>query len=186
MKRTFDASGWCLLFAILLASCYNTKKAEKQTRKALVEYPSVVAKIARDAFPCIITKSDTLISYTDTTIFVNCPTGNDFEGGDIAINGDVIKHDTLNKHDTVPHFIKVPIKIPLKTVDITQHVADSAQNKVLQSVIDTRDIAITKMQSVIDSDGETIKQKNKYVLAFWLIVGLFSAGIIIKLILKFK
>ena len=168
------------IILLILSSCYNMRKAVHQTNRALVEYPAVVAKIARDAFPCIITKSDTLISYTDTTIIVNCPTGNDFEGGDISMAGDIVKHDTLNKHDTFPHFIKVPFRIAFKTIDITQHIADSAQNKMLQSVIDNRDITISKMQLVLDSNAETIKRKNKYVLAFWVIIGLFAAGIILK------
>lgn len=174
------------LTLIYFGSCYNTKKAEKQTRKALIEYPAVVAKIARDAFPCIITKSDTLISYTDTTIVVNCPTGNDFEGGDISSSGEVIKHDTLNVHDTVQHFRKVAIKIPLKIIDITQHIADSAQNKVLQAGIDNLNMTIAKMQHTIESDTETIKSKNKMLLYLWLALALGVVGIILKLIIKSK
>ena len=174
------------IILIYFGSCSAIKKAERQTQNALIRYPAVVAKIAREAFPCIVTRSDTLITYTDTTIVVNCPTGNDFEGGDISMAEDVVKHDTLNKHDTIIHFRKVPFKIPFRTIDIKQHVADSAQNKVLQSVIDTRDNTISKLQLVIDSNAETIKQKNKYVLAFWLMIGLFSLGFILKLIIKFK
>ena len=172
--------------SLAIASCYTIPKADRQIHKALRKYPTVVAKIARDAFPCIITKSDTLISYTDTTIVVNCPTGNDFEGGDISSSGEVIKHDTLNIHDTFPHFIKVPIKIPFKTIDITQHIADSAQNKVLQAGIDNLNMTIAKMQHTIESDTETIKSKNKMLLYLWLALAVGLVGIIVKLIIKFK
>jgi hypothetical protein len=38
--------------ALGLASCYNQRKAEQQTQKALGRYPAVVADVARAAFPC--------------------------------------------------------------------------------------------------------------------------------------
>ena len=41
-----------LVVLLLLSSCYSQKKATDQTKRALDEYPTVVAKIARDAFPC--------------------------------------------------------------------------------------------------------------------------------------
>lgn len=43
---------YIILFLIVLSSCYGPKKAEQQTDKALDKYPKIVAKIARDAFPC--------------------------------------------------------------------------------------------------------------------------------------
>src|SRR6185436_7499790 len=48
-----------VILIILLAGCYTQKKAERDTSKALERYPEVVAKIARDSFPCINTGADT-------------------------------------------------------------------------------------------------------------------------------
>ena len=182
--------GWVIIIIIIaiLFSCNAEKKAIRQTNHALVNYPAVVAKIARTAFPCIVTKSDTLITYTDTTIIVNCPTGNDFEGGDISMAGDVVKHDTINKHDTISikRTVKVPFILPVKTITVLKVVEDSAKIEVMQSIINAQDDAIIKLQRDNSQFSETIKRKNKWILYLWLAVALSLVGIIIKLILKYK
>lgn len=173
----------CITLLALIVSCSTEKKAIRQTTNALIKYPAVVAKIACTAFPCIITKSDTLITYTDTTILVDCPTGNDFEDGK---NEWGVKHDTLNVHDTVHHFSKVLIKIPFKTIDITQHIADSAQNKILQSIIDTKDATIIKLQATITEDQQKIDTKNKWIAGLALSILLSILGFVFKTLVKFK
>ena len=177
-----------IIVAIMSSSCYNTKKAIRQTNHALVNYPAVVAKIARTAFPCIVTKSDTLITYTDTTIIVNCPTGNDFEGGDIGINGDVVKHDTLNKHDTISikRTVKVPFILPVKTITVLKVVEDSAKIELMQTEVNSQDETIVNLEKENAQLSETVKRKNKWILYLWLAVAVSAIGIILKLIIKLK
>lgn len=47
-----------VLLALVLSSCYNEKKATAQVDKATLKFPVVVAKIARDRFPCITKSKD--------------------------------------------------------------------------------------------------------------------------------
>lgn len=103
---------------IILNSCYTPKKADKQINKALQHYPDKVATIARNAFPCVPLKSDTVISYIDTIIQVT---------------------DTIieRKNDTI--FAKVQIKSPVtiqqKIVTIIKKVEDSAKIYLLKKQI---------------------------------------------------
>lgn len=48
-----------LLTLLILASCYNTRKAEKQVDKAMDTYPVETAKALRDKWPCIPTATTT-------------------------------------------------------------------------------------------------------------------------------
>ena len=57
-----------LLIVLLLASCYSEKKATQQINKAAVSYPVVLARKARDLFPCVNGKGDTLY-ISDSTDF---------------------------------------------------------------------------------------------------------------------
>lgn len=46
----------CMIFS--MTGCYSAQKAKQQTERALEAHPEVVAKVARDAFPCITTNTD--------------------------------------------------------------------------------------------------------------------------------
>lgn len=49
-----------LLLILLVCGCYNEKKAEQAVNKAAISYPVLLAKKARDMFPCVNSKGDTL------------------------------------------------------------------------------------------------------------------------------
>ncbi|MBC7381895.1 MAG: hypothetical protein H7296_02750, partial [Bacteroidia bacterium] len=58
----------------LLSGCYTDKKATNDISKGIRLKPVIAAKLTRDAFPCIVTKSDTTYNnYYDTTIMADCP-----------------------------------------------------------------------------------------------------------------
>lgn len=164
-----------IVAGIVVFSCYNTKKAEQQTNRALLNYPAVVATIARNSFPCISLKSDTTITQIDTIVVIDCP--------DVVIKDSVQVHDTIKTGRT---FIKVPVTLPIRTITILKIVEDSAKIKILQSGIDMRNITIIKLQSDNANQSEAIRRKNKWILYLWLAVALSLVGIILKLILKYK
>jgi hypothetical protein len=147
MKRIFP-----LLSLLILVSCYNTKKAEKQVNKALLNYPDAVATIARNAFPCTTTKLDT-VSVTDTIIEVaECPEQ------DYIIN---TNHDTVWIDKVATKIIKVPIKVPVRTVTITKTIEDSAKIKLLQTSFKEMDAVIIKQNATIEAQDKKIARKNK-------------------------
>lgn len=159
-----------VLAAIALFSCYDTKKATKQTNRALLNYPAVVATIARNSFPCISLKSDTTITQIDTVVIVDCP---DFSE---------TVHDTLRINKT----IKVPITLPIRTISVLKIVEDSAKIKILQSIIDTRDATIIKLQATIADSERKIETKNKWIIGLGLSILLSILGFVFKTIIKFK
>ena len=57
-----------LFLLVFFSSCYSEKKATKAINKAAVSYPIVLAKKARDLFPCVTAKGDTLF-ISDSTDF---------------------------------------------------------------------------------------------------------------------
>ena len=159
-----------IIILVLLASCYNSKQAVKQTNKALLNYPAVVAKIARDAFPCITIKADTIITTVDTTIMVDCPPINDY------INN--IVHDTLVKYVAgASRYIQVPVTLPIRTVTVIKIIEDSAKIKILQSAVDIQN------STIIDNDKK-INQKNKWLLYLSIFVAIVTGLSILKFIIK--
>lgn len=140
-----------ILALLLLTGCYNAKKAQKQVNKALLEYPDKVATIARDAFPCITTASDT-VTVTDTLFdFIDCPEapGPEYVRDTVVISG--IKTVT----------VKVPGKTQVKTVTVTQRIEDSAKIKLLNSAIAARDVTISDQGQTILKQDKKISRKNK-------------------------
>lgn len=140
-----------ILIILLLTGCYNAKKAQKQVNKALLEYPDKVATIARDAFPCITTASDT-VTVTDTLLdFIDCP----------EAPGPEYIRDTVVVSGVKTVFVKVPGKVQVKTVTVTQRIEDSAKIKLLTSAISERDATISDQGATIKKQGKKIARKNK-------------------------
>jgi len=140
-----------LIFIILLSGCYNAKKAQKQVNKALLEYPEKVAKVARDAFPCITTASDT-VTVTDTLLdFIDCP----------EAPGPEFIRDTVVVDNIQTVTVRVPGKTQIKTVTVTQRIEDSAKIKLLTSAIADRDQQIDENKSEIKKQDKKISRKNK-------------------------
>lgn len=202
---------WVLVIALLISlvaltcSCSSIKKAERQTHRNLLNYPGVVAKIARDAFPCYVIRT---INKTDSADFKKWKDSVDIIN---AFYNDLFNHieptlihDTTNNcREYKDNEIKFRQKIEYQKkliaelnnkIDKTPPIKDSTKNwfkdsadiKILQLGIDNQNMTIAKMQHIIEADEETINRKNKMILYLWLAVAVSAIGIIIKLLIKFK
>ena len=163
-----------IIFLTLLTSCnkYTLPKAEYQVNKAYLTYPPMVATKTRDWFPCVVNKNDTIISYVDSLIYIDCPsvingTANEYIGSDTVYIKQIV---TQNK------VVKVPVYLPIKTTTIIQKVEDSAKIFVLNDVIQ----AVYNETAMINDDKEKLEakvaKKNKYLL-YLLIALLASLGV---------
>jgi len=150
-----------LIFIILLSGCYNAKKAQKQVNKALLEYPDKVATIARGAFPCITVASDT-VTVTDTLLdFIDCP----------EAPGPEYVRDTVMIDNVQTITVKVPGKVQVKTVTVTQRIKDSADTYLLTKAIANRDATIADQSATIKKQSKKIVGKNKE-LWIWRIIAI--------------
>jgi len=163
-----------IIFLTLLTSCskYTLPMAEKEVNKAYLTYPPMVAGKTRDWFPCIVNKTDTIITYVDSLIYIDCPS---------VVNGNAneyISSDTVYIKQIVTQnkVVKVPVYLPIKTITVIQKVEDSAKIFVLNDVIQ----AVYNETAKINDDKEKLEakvaKKNKYLL-YLLIALLASLGV---------
>lgn len=150
-----------ILIILLLTGCYTAKRAEKQVNKALLNHPETVAKVARDAFPCITTASDT-VTVTDTLLdFIDCP----------EAPGPEYRRDTVIIDNIRTITVKVPVKQPVRTVTVTQRIEDSAKIKMYVYEISNRDATINDQAATIKKQDRKIGNKNKE-LWIWRIIAI--------------
>ena len=163
-----------IIFLTLLTSCskYTLPKAEYQVNKAYLTYPPMVAGKTRDWFPCIVNKNDTIITYVDSLIYIDCPS---------VVNGNAteyISSDTvyIKQIVTQKKVVKVPVYLPIKTITVIQKVEDSAKMFVLNDVLQ----AVENETAILNDDVKKLEakvaKKNKYLL-YLLIALLASLGI---------
>jgi len=163
-----------IIFLALLTSCskYTLPKAEYQVNKAYLTYTPMVATKTRDWFPCIVNKNDTIITYVDSLIYIDCPS---------IINGtanEYISNDTVYIKQIVTQnkVVKVPVYLPIKTITVIQKVEDSAKMFVLNDVLQ----AVENETAILNDDVKKLEakiaKKNKYLL-YLLIALLASLGV---------
>jgi len=148
-----------LLIALLLCGCYTQKKATEQVNRANDKFPGVVAKLARDKYPCSeVLRPDTAVIWKDTVVYVDCP--------DTASNPfQVVRYDTVNKVVTLPgRTIKVPVTIPAKTVYIDRWFEDSAKLKLAAIERDKLVKENEKQKKTIQDKEKTIRKLTKAVV----------------------
>lgn len=150
-----------VLFVALFGSCYTQKKATEQTQKALIKYPEVVANVARTAFPCVTTKSDTIISTKDSVVFIDCPETPDNPAPEFI--RDTVTNTITKYLKGETHFYKVPVTLPIRTITVIKKEKDSAEIYLL-----------TKENNRLKTYGEKadrkIHKRNNVIL--WLIIAL--------------
>lgn len=148
---------------LLLWGCLSSRRANRLTDKILKSYPEVIAKVARDKFPCQINKNDTIINVKDSTIWIDCP--------DPIIE----KVPFKNKIDTnyKKNKIKVPVNLPVKTITIVKEIEDLSKIVLL-------DTELTKTRVENEKMAISMVKKNKVIK--WLIFAL--VGFIIPYLLK--
>lgn len=113
-----------ILIGILIMCFSSCKTAEELLNKAEKKDPAIVAKLARDKYPCTdLLKPDTAIVYQDSLVFVDveCP-----EAGQPA---EVIRVDTVN--NVITRTVRVPVNMPVQVRTVTRWYEDSAKLKVL-------------------------------------------------------
>jgi hypothetical protein len=161
-----------IVFSATIGGCYTQKKATEQTNKALIKYPAVVAKIARDAFPCVTLKADTLVSVKDSLIYIDCPdTGGNGSAEDFAGKDTVI----ITKVNTLPgKVIRVPVTLPVSTVTIVQKVEDSAKIFLLTKQLEAeKQLAIDNANAARKWQG---RAERRIKLVWWLLIALLISG----------
>ena len=163
-----------IIFLTLLTSCnkYTLHKAEYQVNKAYLTYTPMVATKTRDWFPCIVNKRDTIITYVDRIIYVDCPsivngTANEYIGSDTVY---------INKIVTQNKVVKVPVYLPIKTITIIQKVEDSAKIFELNDALLNSTNETANANDSIEKLEAKVAKKNKYLL-YLLIALLASLGI---------
>lgn len=196
--------GVSITIAIVLNSCYTQHKAEKQVDKALDEFPSVVANIARQEFPCV--KFDTVTNqYFDTSEYVlqrdslknlaelfksNADSAiAKLKADSSYVNGACKDYemiiDTLYAENTKLALRLDNIKPILKTIEKFIPVKDEAESFSLRdSLLKLHD------KYTIDHDYR-IKRENRETgrlavyIPYWLLV-LLAVGLVLTIFLKLK
>ena len=163
-----------IIFLTLLTSCskYTLPMAEKEVNKAYLTYPPMVAGKTRDWFPCIVNKRDTIISYVDSIIYVDCPsifngTANEY------ISSDTVYIDKIVTQNKV---VKVPVYLPIKTITVIQKIEDSAKIFQLNDALLTSTNETANANDSIEKLEAKVAKKNKYLL-YLLIALLASLGV---------
>lgn len=141
-----------LLIILLFTGCYTQKKATDQVNKANDKFPAVVAKLARDKYPCKdLLKPDTTTIYQDSIILVEieCP----------DVPTEVIRVDTVN--NVITRTVRVPVNMPVQTRYITKWYQDSAQVYLLTKDLETAKFANTKLADENVSLSSKVARKSK-------------------------
>jgi hypothetical protein len=140
------------LLIIVVAIIAGCRTAEKLLDKAERKDPAIVAKYARDKYPCTdLLKNDTAIIWKDSIIYIDCPDNtNPFEVV-------VIKTDTVK--NTVIKTVRVPVTVPIQVKYITKWYEDSAKLKIYATELNKTIVAAQKLQA--DKDKLTAKAARR-------------------------
>lgn len=140
------------LMVILFSSCYTEKKATEQVNKADSKFPQVVAKLARDKYPCTeLLKNDTAVIFQDSIIYLECP--------DTSLIFESIKFDTAYK--VVTKTVRVPVTVRIPSQVITKYFEDSAKLKLCSIAIDNLTADNKDQAATIKKQDRKIGNKNK-------------------------
>lgn len=133
-----------LLLIIIIAMIYGCSSAQKLMDKAERKDPEIVAKYARDKYPCTdLLTPDTTIIYKDSLIFV------DVECPDVIPSEIVVKTDTIK--NTIIKTIRVPVNLPVQIKYITKWYEDSAKLKICDIALNKAHIDNKNLQAANDT-----------------------------------
>jgi len=152
-----------LLLILILTGCSTAKelldKAEKKD-------PAIVAKYARDKYPCTdLLKPDTAVIWKDSTVYIDCP--------EVTTTFETVRFDTIN--NVVTKIVKVPVNMPVRTQTITKWYEDSAKLKILNVEATACQESVKKLQAANDKQAIKISRKSKENW-IWRIIALCLAG----------
>lgn len=139
-----------LLILLILAGCSSAKELMDKAEK---KDPAIVAKYARDKYPCTdLLKPDTAIIYQDSVVYIDCPETptNTFE---------VVRYDTVN--NIITKVVRVPVNMPVQVKTITKWYEDSAKVKLLTEALNKANTANEKLQASCDKLAGKVARKSK-------------------------
>lgn len=140
-----------LIIIILLSSCST---AQELMDKAEKKDPAIVAKVARDKFPCKdLLKNDTTVLYKDSLVFVEveCP--------EVVTTETIIKTDTIN--NVVTKTVRVPVTIRTAGQVITKWYEDSAKIRIAAVALNGCNTEVLKLQASNDSLSKKAARRGK-------------------------
>jgi len=141
-----------LLIILIFTGCYTQKKAQQQVDKADSHYPEIVAKLARDKYPCTdLLKPDTVVTVQDSLIFVEieCP----------EVTTEIIRTDTVN--NVITRTVRVPVNMPVQIRTVTKWYEDSAKLKILTLEATAFQQSVKTLQAANDKQAVKIARKSK-------------------------
>lgn len=143
-----------LLTIIIIAILAGCSTAEKLLDKAEKKDPAIVAKYARDKYPCTdLLKPDTAVIWKDSVIYIECPDNtNPFE---------VITVRTDTVQNTVIKTVRVPVTVPIQVKYITKWYEDSAKLKVAAVELSGCNTAVLKLQAANDKLSAKAAHRGK-------------------------
>ena len=144
-----------LLLIIVVAIISGCTTAEKLLDKAERKDAAIVAKYARDKFPCTdLLKPDTSVVYKDSLVFVEIECPEVMPDSVLLIKTDTVKN-------TIIKTIKVPVNIPIQIKYITKWYEDSAKLKLYDVALNKANTANEKLQATVISQDNKIARKTK-------------------------
>ena len=166
-----------LILTLLFTGCYSAKKAAEQVKKANDNYPEVVAKTARDLYPCTdLLKPDTVLAIKDSLIYIECP--------ELVKNDYISTTDTIIVRDSIYRIVKVPVKVQVQTKYITSYYEDSAKLKLFTIQVTGLQQDTTALKSNITKLQGKVSNKNKELWIWRILAVLIIAGLWAKRKLK--
>lgn len=170
-----------LILTLLFTGCYSAKKAAEQVKKANDNYPEVVAKTARDLYPCTeLLKPDTVLAIKDSLIYIECP--------ELVKNDYISTTDTIIVRDSIYRIVKVPVKVQVQTKYITSWYEDSSKIKIMALTIDAKEKELVSLNntfvaeiSAIKNDLQEMKGKRDYWRTrFFILAAIFGVAILLR------
>jgi hypothetical protein len=144
-----------LLLIIVVAIIAGCSTAEKLLDKAERKDPAIVAKYARDKYPCTdLLKHDTSIVYKDSLVLVEIECPEVMPDSVILIKTDTVKN-------TIIKTIRVPVNIPVQIKYITKWYEDSAKQKICNEALNKADLSIQKLQAANDKLTTKVAHRGK-------------------------
>ena len=123
--------------------------------KAERKDPTIVAKCARDKFPCTdLLKPDTSIVYKDSLVFVEIECPEVMPDSVVLVKTDTVKN-------TIIKTIRVPVNVPVQIKYITKWYEDSAKQKICNEALNKADLSIQKLQAANDTLTAKVAHRGK-------------------------
>lgn len=141
-----------MMIMLMINGCYSPNKANKAIEKAYDNYPEILAKAARDKFPCITMPVDSFTKTEYDFIEIKCP----------DVSSAVAKPDTLFIHENTKPKTYIVYKnrfiaTPQTTKTIVKTIKDSAEIASYQYKINNAQKLSSKLTDKLDNKSNWIK-----------------------------